>query len=201
MHIGAFCRHEDVATNNDVRGLLPGLAMLAAQIGDRQVRRLGTIGGSIANADPAACYPAGLVALGATIHTTQRDIAAGDFFVGLYTTLLEPGELIQSVSFPVARQSAWQKFRQPASRFSLVGVFVCRNGEGVRVGVTGAAPAVFRAHALETALMAHWSPEAARRVRIDPSLLMSDLHGSAEYRAALIPELCARAVEAAAAGL
>ena len=101
----------------------------------------------------------------------------------------------------MARQSAWQKFRQPASRFSLVGVFVCRNGDGVRVGVTGAAPSVFRAHALETALMAHWSPEAARRVRIDASLLMSDLHGSAEYRAALIPELCARAVAAAAAGL
>jgi len=201
VHIGACCRHEEVATNNDVRGLLPGLAMLAAQIGDRQVRRLGTLGGSIANADPAACYPTALVGLGATIHTSQREIAADDFFVGLYTTLLEPGELIQSVSFPVARQSAWQKFRQPASRFSLVGVFVSRNGSGVRVGVTGAAPCVFRAHALEAALMAHWSPAAARSVRIAPDLLMSDLHGSAAYRAALIPELCARAVEAAATGL
>jgi carbon-monoxide dehydrogenase medium subunit len=200
VHIGALCRHEQVAVNRDVRGLLPGLSMLAAQIGDRQVRHLGTLGGSIANADPAACYPAGLVGLGATVHTTQREIAAEDFFTGLYATLLDPGELVTSVSFPVARQSAWQKFRQPASRFSLVGVFVCRNAAGVRVAVTGAAPSVFRAHALETALMAHWNPDAARRVKVDDSLLMSDLHGSAAYRAALIPELCARAVEAISVG-
>lgn len=196
VHIGAMCRHEQVARNRDVQGLLPGLAMLAAQIGDRQVRHMGTIGGSIANADPAACYPAGLLGLGATVHTNRRAIAADDFFVGLYTTALDAGELIERVSFPVARQSAWQKFRQPASRFSLVGVFVSRSGQGVRVGVTGAAPCAFRAHALETALMATWSPAAARSVKIDDAMLMSDLHGSAAYRAALIPELCARAVAA-----
>ena len=196
VHIGALCRHEQVAASRDVQGLLPGLAMLAAQIGDRQVRRMGTLGGSIANADPAACYPAGLLGLGATVHTNRRAIAADDFFVGLYTTALDPGELIERVSFPVARFSSWQKFKQPASRFSLVGVFVSRNGQGVRVGVTGAAPCAFRAHALETALMANWSPAAARSVKLDAAMLMSDLHGSADYRAALIPELCARAVAA-----
>jgi aerobic carbon-monoxide dehydrogenase medium subunit len=200
VHIGALCRHEQVAANRDVQGLLPGLAMLAAQIGDRQVRRMGTLGGSIANADPAACYPAGLLGLGATVHTNQRSIAADDFFLGLYTTALEAGELIERVSFPVPRHSSWQKFKQPASRFSLVGVFVSRGDSGVRVGVTGAGPSAFRAHALETALMAHWAPDAARSVKIDASMLMSDLHGSAAYRAALIPELCARAVEAASVG-
>ncbi|WP_374661514.1 xanthine dehydrogenase family protein subunit M [Inhella sp.] len=196
VHIGAMCRHDQVSTNRDVQGLLPGLAMLAAQIGDRQVRHMGTLGGSIANADPAACYPAGLLGLGATVHTNRRAIAADDFFVGLYTTALDAGEVIERVSFPVARQSAWQKFRQPASRFSLVGVFVSRSSQGVRVGVTGAAPCAFRAHGLETALMANWSPVAARSVKVDDSMLMSDLHGSAAYRAALIPELCARAVAA-----
>ncbi|MBP8143993.1 FAD binding domain-containing protein [Pseudorhodoferax sp.] len=196
VHIGAMCRHEQVAASRDVQGLLPGLAMLAAQIGDRQVRRMGTIGGSIANADPAACYPAGLLGLGATVHTKRRAIAADDFFVGIYTTALDPGELIERVSFPIARLSSWQKFKQPASRFSLVGVFVNRDSQGVRVGVTGAAPCAFRAHALEAALAADWSPAAARAVKIDASMLMSDLHGSAEYRAALIPELCARAVAA-----
>lgn len=200
VHIGACCRHEEVASNRDVQGLLPGLAMLAAQIGDRQVRRLGTIGGSVANADPAACYPAGLLGLNATVHTTARAIAADDFFTGLYATALQEGELIERISFPVARQSAWQKFRQPASRFSLVGVFVSRNGSGVRVAVTGAAPCAFRATPLETALMAVWSEEAARAVRLPADGLLSDLHGSAAYRAALIPELCARAVAAAAAG-
>ena len=200
VHIGALCRHEEVATHRDVAGLLPGLSMLAAQIGDRQVRHMGTLGGSIANADPAACYPAGLLGLGATVHTNQRAIAAEDFFTGLYSTALDPGELIESVSFPVVRQSAWQKFKQPASRFSLVGVFVSRGDAGVRVGVTGAGPTAFRAHALETALTALWSPASARAVRMDPSMLMSDLHGSADYRASLISELCARAVEAASVG-
>lgn len=200
VHIGAFCRHEQVAGDRDVQGLLPGLAMLAAQIGDRQVRRLGTIGGSVANADPAACYPAGLLGLGATVHTTVRAIAADDFFTGLYSTALQEGELIERISVPVARQSAWQKFRQPASRFSLVGVFVSRNASGVRVGVTGAAPCAFRAKPLETALMAVWSEASARAQRFPADGLLSDLHGSAAYRAALIPELCARAVAAAAAG-
>lgn len=194
VHIGAGCRHDEVAANRDVQGLLPGLAMLAAQIGDRQVRRMGTIGGSIANADPAACYPAGLLGLDAVVHTDRRAIKAADFFTGLYSTALEPGELIERISFPLARHSAWQKFRQPASRFSLVGVFLSRSERGIRVAVTGAGPKVFRATALEAALMATWSPEAVRAVKIDATPLLSDLHGSAAYRAALIPELCARAM-------
>jgi aerobic carbon-monoxide dehydrogenase medium subunit len=200
VHIGAMCRHEQVATSNDVRGLIPGLAMLAAQIGDRQVRRMGTLGGSIANADPAACYPAGLLGLGARVQTNRRSLAADDFFTGLYSTALETGELVERVSFPVARQSAWEKFRQPASRFSLVGVFVSLTEAGVRVGVTGAAPCAFRASALEAALARSWSPESARAVRLPAEGLMSDLHGSAAYRAALISELCARAVASASVG-
>jgi aerobic carbon-monoxide dehydrogenase medium subunit len=194
--IGAGCRHAQVAAHADVQTLLPGLAQLAGQIGDRQVRQMGTLGGSIANADPAACYPAGLVGLGATVHTNQRAIAADRFFTGLYSTALQDGELIERVSFPLAAKSAWQKFKQPASRFSLVGVFVSQGAGGVRVAVTGAGPSVFRATALEQALAASFTPAAARAVKIDAGPLMSDLHGSAAYRAALIPELAARAVAA-----
>lgn len=192
--IGAGCRHAQVAAHAEVLKRLPGLAQLAGQIGDRQVRQMGTLGGSLANADPAACYPAAVVGLGATIHTNRRTIAADAFFTGLYSTALDAGELIEKVSFPLAAQSAWQKFKQPASRFSLVGVFVSAGAGGVRVAVTGAAASVFRATAIEQALTASFTPAAARAVKVDAAPLMSDLHGSAAYRAALIPELAARAV-------
>ena len=192
--VDAGCRHAHVAAHPDVQQRLPGLAALAGQIGDRQVRQMGTLGGSLANADPAACYPAAVVGLGATVHTNRRAIAADAFFTGLYSTVLEAGELIEKVSFPFATKSAWQKFKQPASRFSLVGVFVSQGPSGVRVAVTGAAASVFRATALEQALSASFTPAAARAVKVDAGPLMSDLHGSAAYRAALIPELAARAV-------
>jgi carbon-monoxide dehydrogenase medium subunit len=159
------------------------------------VRNRGTIGGSIANNDPAADYPAAALALGATIHTDKRTIAADDFFKGLYQTALNDGEVITAVSFPVPEKAGWQKFRQPASRFALVGVFVAKGKGGVRAAVTGAgASGVFRAKALEDKLAANWSGSACDGVKIDASGLNSDLHGSAEYRAALIPVLAKRAI-------
>lgn len=197
VHIGAATTHATVAASADVRRALPALADLAGRIGDRQVRNAGTLGGSLANNDPAACYPAATLALGATVHTNRRAIAADDFFQGLFTTALADGELITAVSFPVPKAAGWQKFKQPASRFSLVGVFVARFDAGVRVAVTGAGPGVFRCSDLEAALTRDWSPAAARAVKVSAEGLNSDLHGTAAYRAALIPELAARAVEAA----
>lgn len=195
VRIGAMCTHAEVAAHAGVRQAIPALAGLAGQIGDRQVRNRGTIGGSLANNDPAACYPAAVLGLGATVHTNRRDIAADDFFVAIYTTALEEGELITGVSFPVPARAGWQKFKQPASRFSLVGVFVSQGPQGVRVAVTGAGGnGVFRAQPVEAALAASWTAAAARSARVDPDGLNADLHGSAEYRAALIPELAARAV-------
>jgi carbon-monoxide dehydrogenase medium subunit len=195
--LGAMATHASVAESQAVRDTIPALAELAGNIGDRQVRNRGTIGGSLANADPAADYPAAVLALGATIHTDRRTIAADDFFKGLYETALADGEIITSVSFPVPQKAAWQKFKQPASRFSLVGVFVAQGPQGVRVAVTGAGPTVFRIKALEDKLAASWSPASCDGVKIDASGLNSDLHGSAEYRAALIPVLAKRAVAAA----
>ncbi|MFN3861298.1 MAG: FAD binding domain-containing protein [Roseateles sp.] len=197
VHIGAATTHATVAASPDVQRAIPALADLAGRIGDRQVRNLGTLGGSLANNDPAACYPAATLALGATIHTSRRAIAADDFFQGLFTTALQDDELITAVSFPVPLVAGWQKFKQPASRFSLVGVFVARFDAGVRVAVTGAGPGVFRCTALEQALGRDWSAAAARAVRVDADGLNHDLHGTAAYRAALIPELAARAVTVA----
>lgn len=194
VRIGAMATHAEVAAHAGLAAAIPALAQLAANIGDVQVRHRGTLGGSLANNDPAACYPAAVLGLGATVHTDRRDIAADDFFLGLYTTALAEDELITGVSFPVPDRAAWQKFKQPASRFSLVGVFASRGPQGLRVAVTGAGAGVFRASALEQALMADPSPAACERVRIDPADLNSDLHASAEYRAALIPVLAARAV-------
>ncbi|TCV04263.1 carbon-monoxide dehydrogenase medium subunit [Roseateles saccharophilus] len=194
LRIGAATTHATVAASADVQRAIPALADLAGRIGDRQVRNAGTLGGSLANNDPAACYPAATLALGATVHTQRRTIAADDFFQGLFTTALEEGELITAVSFPVPKAAAWQKFKQPASRFSLVGVFVARFDTGVRVAITGAGPGVFRCAELETALDRDWSPAAARAVKVGADGLNTDLHGTAEYRAALIPELAARAV-------
>jgi len=195
--IGAMSTHATVAASKEVQQAIPALADLAGHIGDRQVRNRGTLGGSLANNDPAACYPAAVLALGATIHTDRRSIAADDFFKGLYETALQEGEIITSVSFPVPLKAAWQKFKQPASRFSIVGVFVAKTAAGVRVAVTGAAPCVFRASTIEAALASSWSETSAKLVSIKPDGLNSDLHGSAAYRAALIPVLAGRAVAAA----
>jgi carbon-monoxide dehydrogenase medium subunit len=192
--IGAMTRHADVAASADVKSAIPALAELAGGIGDRQVRSLGTIGGSLANNDPAACYPAGVLALNGTIQTTQRKIAADDFFQGLFATALQPGELITAVSIPVARRAAYIKFKQPASRFALIGVFVAQTDSGVRVAVTGGGSGVFRHKGLEQALTKSFAPEAAAAVKIDASDLSSDLHGSAEYRANLISVMTQRAV-------
>src|ERR1700754_3652520 len=198
LSIGAAVCHADVAANADVRRVLPALADLAAHIGDRQVRALGTIGGSLANDDPAACYPAGVLGLGATVVTDRRRIAAEDFFGSMYETALAPDELIISVEFPLAERAAYEKFRNPASHFALVGVFVAQQaGGGVRVAVTGAAPSVFRVPDLEKALSADFSPAAARAVTVSAQGLNTDLHASAEYRAHLIPIIAARAVERA----
>ncbi|CAD5372498.1 Carbon monoxide dehydrogenase medium chain [Rubrivivax sp. A210] len=193
--IGAGVSHAAVAASAAVRRAIPALADLAHRIGDRQVRHRGTLGGSLANNDPAACYPAAVLALGATIHTDRRAIAADEFFAGIYTTALAEGELITAVSFPIPERAGWQKFKQPASRFALVGVFVARGPAGVRVAVTGAgASGVFRATALEARLAADWSAAALEGTSVDAEGLNSDIHGSAEYRAALIPVLAARAL-------
>jgi aerobic carbon-monoxide dehydrogenase medium subunit len=192
--IGAMTRHADVAANAEVKSAIPALAELAGGIGDRQVRAMGTIGGSLANNDPAACYPAGALALNATIQTTQRKIAADDFFTGMFGTALNDGELITSVSFPIPKRAAYLKFKQPASRFALIGVCVAQTDAGVRVAVTGGGNGVFRHTGLEQALTKSFTPEAAAGVKIDASSLSSDLHGSAAYRANLISVLTQRAV-------
>jgi carbon-monoxide dehydrogenase medium subunit len=196
LRIGAMTRHADVASSPLVRAALPALAQLADGIGDPAVRHRGTIGGSLGLNDPAACYPAAVLGLGATIRTDRREIAADDFFTGLYETALAPGELIVSVDFPVPQQAAWVKFKQPASRFSLVGVFVSRSTAGVRVAVTGAAPCVFRASAFEAALTKSASPQSCEGITVDPAGLNTDLHASAAYRAHLIGVLVRRAVAA-----
>jgi carbon-monoxide dehydrogenase medium subunit len=192
--IGAMAKHADVASNAEVRSAIPALASLAEGIGDRQVRAMGTIGGSVANNDPSACYPAGVLALNATVQTTQRKIAADDFFQGMFTTALQEGELITAVSFPLVKRAAYIKFKQPASRFALIGVCVAQTDAGVRVAVTGGGNGVFRHEGLESALSRNFTPEAAAVVKIDASDLSSDLHASAAYRANLISVLAQRAV-------
>jgi len=190
--IGAMTRHADVAASPEVKAAIPALADLAGNIGDRQVRAMGTIGGSLANNDPAACYPAGVLGLNATIQTTQRKIAADDFFKGLFATALNDGELITSVSFPMAKRAAYMKFKQPASRFALIGVLVAQTDSGVRVAVTGGGNGVFRHAGLEQALTKSFTPEAAASVKVDASELSADLHASAAYRANLISVLTQR---------
>jgi carbon-monoxide dehydrogenase medium subunit len=192
--IGAATTHAEVAASAEVQKAIPALAQLAGQIGDRQVRNRGTLGGSLANNDPAACYPAAALGLGATIKTDRREIPADSFFTGLYETALADGEIITSVSFPVPQKAGWQKFKQAASRFSIVGVFVAKTANGTRVAVTGAGPCVYRVKALEDKLSADWSAKACDGVKIDASGLNTDLHGTAAYRAALIPVLAGRAV-------
>jgi len=195
--IGAMTKHADVAASADVKKAIPALAVLAGGIGDPAVRHRGTIGGSIANNDPAADYPAACMALGATIKTNKREIAADDFFRGMFETALEAGELIVSVSFPVAEKAAYQKFDQPASRYALVGVFVAKTAGGVRVAVTGAAASVFRWKEAEAALSKNFAAAALDGVKASADGLNSDIHGSAEYRAHLIGVMAKRAVAAA----
>lgn len=192
--IGASTRHAEVAESAEVRQAIPALAGLAGGIGDRQVRNLGTLGGSVANSDPAACYPAAVLGLGATVHTNTRKIAADDFFKSLYETALHGDEIITAISFPIPKRAAYVKFRNPASRFATVGVFVSEGRDGIRVAVTGCAGCVYRATEIEKALAENFSPEAARAVQVSAKGLNSDLHASAEYRAHLIPVIAGRAV-------
>jgi carbon-monoxide dehydrogenase medium subunit len=197
--VGAMTRHADVARSNVVQAAIPALASLAGLIGDAHVRNMGTIGGSLANNDPAADYPAAALALGATIVTNKRSVGAQEFFTGLFETALEAGELITQVSFPIPQKAAYTKFRNPASRYALVGVFVAKTAAGVRVAVTGAgASGVFRAEAFEGALDANFSPAALDGVSVPASGLNSDIHADADYRAHLIGVMAKRAVAAAA---
>src|SRR5438094_2264833 len=194
--IGAMTRHADVANSAVVKGAIPALAVLADGIGDRQVRNMGTLGGSIANNDPAADWPAAIVACNATVQTNKRKIAAGDFFKGMYETALGADEIITAVSFPIPKKAAYAKFPNPASRFALVGVFVAQTAGGVRVAVTGAASHVHRAKAIEDALAKSFTADAAKAVKIPADRLNNDLHGSAEYRAHLVSVLAGRAMAA-----
>ena len=194
-------RHADVARSNVVQGAIPALATLAGGIGDPHVRNMGTIGGSLANNDPSADYPAAALALGATIVTNKRRITAQDFFKGLFETALDTGELITQVSFPIPQKAAYMKFPNPASRYALVGVFVAKTAGGVRVAVTGAGQnGVFRLSAFETALNANFAPAALDGVSVPADGLNSDLHADADYRAHLIGVMAKRAVAAAADG-
>jgi carbon-monoxide dehydrogenase medium subunit len=197
--IKAATTHHDVAMSDAVAKAIPALAHLASLIGDPAVRHRGTIGGSLANNDPAADYPAVVLALGATIKTNKRSISAEDYFKGLFTTALDEGELITAVSFPIPAKAGYAKFRHPASRFALTGVFVAQSKSGeVRVAATGASQTgVMRVAAIEAALKANWSAAALDGVTISADGLMSDLHGSSDYRANLIKVMAQRAVTAA----
>lgn len=196
--IGATTRHYEVAESTLVASRIPALSHLAGGIGDQQVRHRGTIGGSVANNDPAADYPAGCLGLGATIETNRRAIPADDYFVGLFETALEEGEIILSVRFQVPDQAAYVKFANPASRYALVGVMVSKTGADVRVAVTGAgASGVFRDAHIESCLEASFAPDAIDASGADESEIVSDLHASAEYRKHMIGEMARRAVAAA----
>lgn len=196
LTIKAATPHYDVATSDAAKKAIPALAYLASLIGDPAVRYRGTIGGSIANNDPAADYPAALLALGATVKTNKRSISAEDFFKGLFTTALEDGEIITAVSFPVPAKAGYAKMRHPASRFALTAVFVAQTKSGeIRVAATGASQSgVMRVGAIEAALKANWSPSALDSVSIPASGLLADIHGTAEYRANLVKVMAQRAV-------
>ena len=198
LDIGAMTRHADVATSEAVQANLPALGALAAKIGDPHVRHMGTIGGSLANNDPSADYPAAVLGMGATIVTNKRKIAADEFFTGLFETALEADEVITRVSFPLVKKAAYVKFPNPASRYALVGVFVAKRGSDVRVAVTGAgASGVFRVKAFEEALEKRFAAKSLDGLTVPAEGLSSDIHGSAEYRAHLIGVLARRAVVAA----
>ena len=196
--IGAMTTHHDIAESAEIKAKIPGLAKMASWIGDNQVRHRGTIGGSLANNDPSACYPAAVLAIGAVIHTDKRAIPADEFFQGMFTTALGAGELITKVVFPMPEKSNYEKFRNPASRYAMVGVFVAKGPAGVRVAVTGAGQGgVFRHAAMEAALGANWSADAVKDIVTPADGLNGDIHASPEYRAHLIGVMTKRAVAGA----
>jgi len=200
VSVGAFTRHAAVAASPEIRQTLPVLAALAAGIGDGQVRNRGTLGGSVANSDPAADYPAAVIGLGATIHTSNGVIEADDFFRDLFETALAPGDLITRIDFPVPQRAAYQKLPNPASRYAVVGVLLADFGDRVRVGVTGAGPCAFRASGIEQVLEQQLDAAAIDGVEIPDAGFNSDLHASAEYRAHLVKVLAKRAVNAVLGG-
>jgi carbon-monoxide dehydrogenase medium subunit len=193
--IGSMTRHCDVASSKDVKTSLPALAKLAGGIGDHMVRSCGTIGGSIANNDPAACYPSAVLALGATVITNERSISAEDFFVGMFETALNENEIITEVKFPIPEKASYIKFPNPASRYAMVGVFMAKNANGISVAITGAGEnGVFRCNEIENVLNSNFSTESIENIDISPDGLNSDIHASAAYRANLIKEMAKRAV-------
>ncbi|MDH4107032.1 MAG: xanthine dehydrogenase family protein subunit M [Gammaproteobacteria bacterium] len=197
VEVGAAVRHAEVASSADVRKAIPALSDLAGLIGDPQVRNRGTLGGSIANSDPAADYPAAVLGLGATIRTDRREIAADDYFLGMFETALEPGEIVVAVRFPRAKRAAYAKFPNPASRYAVVGVFVAETGAGIRVAVTGAGACAFRVPEMETALGRKFAADSLDGIEVDAAELNGDLHASPEYRAHLVGVMARRAVSAA----
>jgi len=200
VSIGSFTTHAIVAQSLEILKTLPALSNLAALIGDTQVRNRGTIGGSLANSDPAADYPAAVVALGATLQTQSRTIAGDEFFKHLFETALEPGELITRIDFPIPTRAAYQKFPNPASRYATVGVMIADFGGTIRVGITGAGACAFRANDIEAALNERLDPAVIDAVEISDDDLNSDLHASAEYRAHLVKVMAKRAVADLLAG-
>jgi carbon-monoxide dehydrogenase medium subunit len=195
--IKAMTRHADVLRSPEIAKAIPALTTLAGGIGDVQVRHRGTIGGSVANNDPAADYPAGCLGLGATIVTSKREIPADDFFVALFTTALEPDEIITAIRFPIPERAAYVKFKNPASRYAIVGALVSKGPKGVRVAITGAGDnGVFRVPAMEAALAANFQPTALEGIEVDPATMLADIHASSEYRAHLVGVMARRAVTA-----
>ncbi len=197
LTIGAMTTHAEVARSPEVQKTIPALACLAAGIGDPQVRNRGTIGGSVANSDPAADYPAAVLGLGATIRTNKREIKADDFFKGMFETALQDGEIITAIHFPKPEKAGYSKFPNPASRYAIVGVFVAKTAGGLRVAVTGAGACAFRSKELEAALGGNFSADAAKGVKVKADGLNNDLHATAAYRAHLVSVMAARAVAAA----
>jgi carbon-monoxide dehydrogenase medium subunit len=194
--IGAGTHHADVAASSEVQAAIPALAVTAKLIGDPSVRHRGTLGGSIANNDPAADYPAAVLGLGATVKTTRRTIAADDYFTGMFATALENGEIVTEVAFPIPKRAGYAKFPNPASRYAMAGVFVADFAAGPRVAVTGAGPCVFRVPDMERALARKFAPDSLSGIAVSPDGLNSDLFGSAEYRAHLVSVMATRAVAA-----
>ena len=193
--IGALTKHYEVATSAVIKAAIPALAWMASTIGDTQVRNRGTMGGSIANNDPSADYPAALLALGATIQTDRRKISADDFFQGMFATALDAGEIVTAIHIPVPEKAGYAKMKNPASRYSMAGVFVAKGSAGVRVAVNGAgANGAFRSAEMEKALAANWSADAVAGIKLDAGMMNADIHGSAEYRAHLVTVMAKRAV-------
>ncbi|GAA0579501.1 xanthine dehydrogenase family protein subunit M [Craurococcus roseus] len=195
IRVGALTKHIEVQNSPEIKSAIPALSHMASILGDIQVRNRGTMGGSVANNDPAADYPSAVLGLGATVVTDKRRIAADDFFQGMFTTALEPGELLVAIEFPVPEKAGYAKMRNPASRYVMAGVFVAKTKGGeVRVAVNGAGPGVFRQAEMERALTANWAPDAVANIKQPSEGLNSDIHGSAEYRAHLVTVMAKRAV-------